>query len=188
MQHDPVPGTTVRMRIVSTDRFSLEPQTIVHAAEMFAVLSDPAIYQYENQPPPSVAWLTERFRRLESRQSSDGSEQWLNWVIRLPGAQLVGYVQATITADGRAAIAYILHSAYWGRGLARRAVQAMIAELADHHQVRRFSAVLKRENHRSSGLLERLSFKAATPAQRAEFCADADELAYALECAEDLLE
>lgn len=176
------------MRVVELGDITLEPQTVAHAAEMFAVLSDPAIYQYENQPPASVAWLSERFGRLESRQSGDGAEQWLNWVIRLPTMELIGYVQATIYPDGRAAIAYVLHSAHWGRSFARSAVQAMIAELANHHQVRCFSAVLKRDNFRSSGLLQRLGFKPATPAQFVEFGADADELAYVLKRAEDLLE
>lgn len=119
------------MRAIVTSGVTLELQTAAHAEEMFAVLSDPAIYEYENRPPPSLEWLRERFARLESRSSGDGSEQWLNWVIRLPTSELVGYVQATVKANGQAAIAYELSSAYWGRGLARRAVQAMMTELAD---------------------------------------------------------
>lgn len=176
------------MRVVQISGLRLEPQTTFHAEEMFHVLSDPAIYQYENSPPESLSWLRERFQRLESRQSADGSEAWLNWVVRLPNQALIGYVQATVYANGRAAIAYILHSAHWGRGLARRAVQAMIAELATHHQVQSFSAVLKRENYRSSGLLQRLGFTLATTEQCALFGVEADELAYVLERAEDLLE
>src|SRR5262249_46322506 len=116
-----------------------EPQTAAHAEEMFALLSDPAIYEYENGPPPSLEWLRERFARLESRSSADGSEQWLNWVIRLPTSGLVGYVQAIVKANGQAAIAYELSSAYWGRGLARLAVQAMMTELADHYRAHTLS-------------------------------------------------
>ena len=130
-----------------------------------SVLSDPAIYEYENEPPPSLEWLRARFKRLESRRSSDGQEQWLNWVIRLPTSELIGYVQATLRANDHAAIAYELSSAYWGRGLALEAVQAMMAELVAHYQVRSLSAVLKRENHRSMRLLERLGFSVATPEQ-----------------------
>ncbi len=79
----------------------------------------PAIYEYENAPPASIEWLRARFTKLEARQSPDGSQQWLNWVIRLPTSELIGYVQATVHADGHAAIAYELCSQYWGRGLAR---------------------------------------------------------------------
>jgi ribosomal-protein-alanine N-acetyltransferase len=156
------------MHIIRTANLTLEPQTAAHAAEMFVVLSDPAIYEYENQPPASVDWLRARFTRLESRRSSDGREQWLNWVIRLPTTELIGYVQATVRGGGHAVIAYELCSAYWGRGLASQAVQAMISNLVEHHHVRSLSAVLKRENLRSMRLLVRLGFALASPGQHVE--------------------
>jgi len=143
---------------------------------MFAVLSDPAIYQYENAPPPSVEWLRERFARLESRCSADGCEQWLNWVIRLSTSELIGYVQATLHADGRAAIAYELSSAYWGRGLAREAVEGMINELVTHYRVHTLTAVLKRENQRSFRLLERLGFSLASTETHAAHDVGSDDL------------
>jgi ribosomal-protein-alanine N-acetyltransferase len=143
---------------------------------MFVIPSDPAIYEYENEPPPSREWLCARFRKLETRQSRDGQEQWLNWVIRLPPSVLIGYVQATIHPDGRAAVAYLLSSAYWGRGFAREAVNAMLLELVEHYGVRSFFAVLKRENLRSIRLLERLSFSLASPGQHATYQAEPGEL------------
>jgi RimJ/RimL family protein N-acetyltransferase len=143
---------------------------------MFAVLADPAIYEYENEPPPSVEWLRERFRKLESRRSPDGSQQWLNWVVRMPSGDLAGYVQATVHEDGRAAIAYVLASAWWGRGLASEAVTAMIGELAASHGARELTAVFKRDNHRSRRLLERLGFALASPRRHAELQAEADEV------------
>lgn len=146
---------------------TLEPQVAAHAEEMFAVLADPAIYEYENEPPESLDWLRARLARLESRQSGDGSEQWLNWVIRLPGAGLIGYVQATLERGDRASIAYVLESRYWGRGLAHAAVRAMLDELAEAHGVRAYSAVLKARNQRSRRLLERLGFALASPQEHA---------------------
>ncbi|OGA27577.1 MAG: hypothetical protein A3I65_07650 [Betaproteobacteria bacterium RIFCSPLOWO2_02_FULL_68_150] len=151
------------MRTLVAGELSLEPQTAAHAEEMFAVLSDPAIYAFENAPPRSIDWLRERFARLESRQSADGREQWLNWVIRTPAAELAGYVQATVRADGSAAIAYELASRHWGRGLAKQAAQAMIRELAEHYGVRALFAVAKRDNSRSLRLLQRLGFTLAAP-------------------------
>ena len=53
------------MRTLVAGELSLEPQTAAHAEEMFAVLSDPAIYAFENAPPRSIDWLRERFARLE---------------------------------------------------------------------------------------------------------------------------
>ena len=163
------------MRVIRAERIALEPQAASHAEEMFTVLSDPAIYEYENEPPASLAWLQERFRKLETRRSADGNEHWLNWVIRLPASGLIGYVQATVYPDGRAAIAYVLASRFWGRGLAYEAVQAMIRALVEDYGVRRLSAVFKRQNRRSLRLLERLGFSLASPELHAEYGAEPDE-------------
>jgi RimJ/RimL family protein N-acetyltransferase len=164
------------MRVVRTDDLTLEPLLALHAQEMFVVLSDPAIYEYENEPPASVEVLREIYAERESRQSPNGREQWLNWVIRLADSRLIGYVQATVTSDGRAAIAYELASAYWGRGLAQQAVRAMIGELEGHHRVRSLSAVLKRGNLRSFRLLDRLGFLLASPEEHVQCEVERDEL------------
>jgi RimJ/RimL family protein N-acetyltransferase len=152
------------MRPLSTPRLTLEPQCAAHADAMFAVLGDPEIYIYENEPPVSLEWLRKRFAALEARRSPDGCEQWLNWVLRQRSDELIGYVQATVGAEGRAFIAYDLASAHWGRGLAREAVEAMIDELASRYGVHTLVAVFKRANTRSRRLLERLGFTPAVVA------------------------
>jgi ribosomal-protein-alanine N-acetyltransferase len=171
------------MRVIDTGNLILEPQTTAHASEMFVVLSDPAIYEHENKPPPSLEWLRARFTKLETRLSPDGQEQWLNWVIRLPTSGLIGYVQATVGPAGRAGIAYELSSAYWGRGLAFEAVKAMISELVDNYGVQRISAVLKRKNLRSRRLLERLDFSLASPEEHAARKVEPGEILMCRECA-----
>lgn len=145
------------MRELRSARLVLEPQVETHAQEMFDVLSDPAIYEFEGEPPHSVAWLRERYRKLESRVSPDGSQRWLNWVVRAQGVP-IGYVQATVFHDGRAAIAYVLASRWWGRGYASEAVAAMLDELRDRYAVRLALAVFKAANSRSRALLERAGF------------------------------
>jgi RimJ/RimL family protein N-acetyltransferase len=171
------PGSaSIVIAAIESERLTLEPQVAAHAKVMFDVLRDPAIYQYENEPPPSVEWLRDRFSRLEARHSPDGRQHWLNWVISLPSRELIGYVQATVYADGRAAIAYVLHSRYWGRGLASEAVEAMIAELRARYDVRMLTAVLKRGNLRSMRLLERLGFSLAPAELHATLEAEPDEL------------
>jgi RimJ/RimL family protein N-acetyltransferase len=143
----------------------LEPQLESHAEEMFLVLSDPAIYEFENEPPKSLDWLRERYEFLERRSSPDGLEQWLNWVIRLSEGNLIGYVQATVLPGGTASIGYELTSAYWGKGLARQAVEGMIQELGQTYEVSVITAAFKSKNFRSRRLLERLGFNPATEDQ-----------------------
>lgn len=151
------------MRSVPAEGLRLEPQRAGHADAMFAVLSDPALYEFDHEPPDSVESLRRRFAELETRCSPNGREAWLHWVVRLDDGTLIGGVQATVDATGHATIAYELGRAWWGRGLGRRAVEAMLHELAAWHGVRRCSAVLKQENLRSFHLLRRLRFTRATP-------------------------
>jgi ribosomal-protein-alanine N-acetyltransferase len=149
------------LRTIEATRLTLEPQLASHAEETFSVLSDPAIYVYENSPPRSLQWLRTRFEKLESRRSPDGSQLWLNWVVRLRSGALIGYVQATVHQNGQAAIAYEFSSAYWGRGLAYEAADALIRELVERYDVFYLTAVAKRANLRSLRLLERLGFSVA---------------------------
>ena len=165
----------VDMRVIATPRLTLEPQVAAHAAAMFVVLSDLAIYEFENAPPSSHDWLRARYAKLEARQSADGAERWLNWVIRLQNNQLIGYVQATVRADGSSMIAYDLASSFWGQGLAHEAVAAMATELVDRYDTCELWAVLKRRNYRSERLLTRLGFTLAAVAQHVEQDALADE-------------
>lgn len=153
----------------------LEPQAAVHASELFRVLQDPAIYEFENAAPESEEWLTRRFAALESRRSPSGEEQWLNWVVRLPSGELAGYVQATIARDGVAHIAYVLASRFWRQGIGGAAVSAMLEELAATYGVVTAVATLKARNDRSLALLRSLGFSAES---RGAFVAypEADEI------------
>jgi RimJ/RimL family protein N-acetyltransferase len=164
------------MRTLLATHCVLEPQVEAHAVEMYRVLSDPAIYEFENEPPPSEEWLARRFRLLESRGSPDDSEQWLNWVIRLPGGTLAGYVQATVMPSAVAFVAYDLASRHWRQGIGSSAVRAMLDELRTHYGVQSFVAVLKARNFRSEALLRSLGFEPAGAEQQAEYRDEADEL------------
>jgi len=77
-----------RMKTLRSPRCTLEPQVEAHAAEMYPILCDPAIYEYEGVPPPSLEKLANGLRRREAQVSPDGREQWLNWVVRLPSGKL----------------------------------------------------------------------------------------------------
>ncbi|MDQ2779722.1 MAG: GNAT family N-acetyltransferase [Pseudomonadota bacterium] len=159
----------------------LEPQTAAHALQMFPVLSDPAIYRFENQPPASVAWLLQRFTQLESRGPADGAAQWLNWVVRIEDTEaaagkLAGYVQATVFVGGDALVAYEFNSAWWGRGIAFAAVSAMLSELGAAYGVLQAFAVLKSANVRSAQLLQRLGFGPADPQHPISAGIDTDEV------------
>lgn len=165
------------MKTLEGPRLTLEPLGVQHAHEMFSVLSDPAIYEFENGPPASEDALARRYAVLERRCSADGRQQWLNWVVRLPDGTLAGYVQATVMPSGTAYVAYELASRFWRRGIGSTAVAMMLEELREHHGVTRHAAVLKARNHRSLGLLRKLGFEPAGSEETAALGAEPDEVA-----------
>lgn len=154
----------------------LEPLQAEHADAMFEVLSDPAIYEFENAPPASREWLRGRYQRLALGGPADGSERWLNWVIRLPDGALAGYVQATVFPSGLALVAYELNSRYWRRGLGSLALNLMLGLLRAEQGVHTAVAQLKAANHRSLGLLRKQGFVPADAALLDTFPPDPDEL------------
>lgn len=165
------------MRTLVAPPVRLEPLMVSHAPEMFAVLSDPAIYEFENEPPSSEEALTRRYAILEGRQSHDGRQTWLNWVIRVPSGQLAGYVQATVLPSGVAYVAYELASRFWRQGIGSAAVAAMLTELRENYRVNLYAAILKARNYRSVALLQKLGFQPASAEQCLAFGMEADELA-----------
>ena len=143
--------------VIRTPRLTLEPLTVAHAPAMFAVLSDPLIYPYlDDPPPPSLEHLQRVYGQLEQRRSPDGREIWLNWIVVRDAP--IGFVQATIRGED-ADVAYVLGSAHWGQGYAYEAMTAMIEHLAASYGVRRFFATVEEQNERSIRLLERLGFR-----------------------------
>ena len=150
------------MRTIATSGLVLEPLVVAHAEAMFELLDDAEIYSYlDYPPPPSVDHLRDVYAKLEARASPDGSEIWLNWVVRPPHHPPVGYVQATIS--GRTAfVAYILGRKHWGHGYAQESMQAMLEHLASVYGVDRYLATVEADNRRSIRLLERLGFHLAT--------------------------
>ena len=98
---------------------------------MEVVLAGDALYHFIGGAAPTVVELRERYRRQVGGRSDDGTEIWHNWIARRrTDDRAVGTVQATITADGRAAeIAWVIGVPWQGQGYASEAATGVIARL-----------------------------------------------------------
>ena len=151
------------MQALATAELVLEPLVAGHAEAMFEVLGDPELYRYlDHPPPPSVEHLRSVYASVETRMSPDGSQVWLNWVVRRPGLAPVGYVQATVMHDHTAWVGYVFSARHSGRGYATQAGHAMLDHVASVYAVSRFLASVEAANQRSIRLLERLGFREAS--------------------------
>ncbi|MEU3495731.1 GNAT family N-acetyltransferase [Kitasatospora cineracea] len=126
---------TLRAETVRTDRLDLLPLRVEHADEMATVLSDPGLHTFIGGAPDTARELRRRYERLVAG-SPDPGESWCNWVVRLRDAAcLVGYVQATVTADDRGAaaeIAWVTGTSWQRRGIAAEAARGLVAWLRRH--------------------------------------------------------
>lgn len=116
------PGVLVAEEI-ETDRLTLEPLRPDHAAEMAPALDDPSLHEFIGGHPATEAELRDRYERQSAGASPDGTQAWLNWVVRVraTGAP-AGTVQATVTGDA-AELAWVI--AIQRRGYAAEATAAM---------------------------------------------------------------
>src|SRR3954469_21390842 len=116
-------------------RLQREPLRVEHAEELAPLLDDPGLHVFIGGEPAALPVLRERYRRQVAGRSPDGSQRWLNWVVRRrEDGRAVGTVQATVTLqeeDLVAEVAWVIATPYQGRGYAREAAGSMVAWLRD---------------------------------------------------------
>ena len=149
------------MQPLASSRMILEPLVEAHADEMFHELQNARLYTFVPQDPPaSLGALRTRHTRLESRQSADRREAWLNWALRARvGAQCLGCVQATVfNQDKTALIAYTIFPQFWRQGYAKEAVLAVLNALFTEFDLSAVDALIDTRNVGSIALMESCRF------------------------------
>jgi RimJ/RimL family protein N-acetyltransferase len=148
-----------RAEPIETSRLTLEPLSVEHAGEMLAVLADPRLYEYTGGGPLTLDQLRARYARQVVGHSRDGTQGWLNWILREPAlSAVVGTVQATLVhANGAvsAELAWIISVAHQRRGYATEAAEA-IAQWLGRRGVRSFVAHIHPDHQASIAVARRL--------------------------------
>lgn len=142
---------------LTTPRLTLTPLVEDDARDMVDVLADPRIYLFTGGEALTLDELRARYARQVVGASPDGSQSWLNWIIRVDG-RAIGFVQATIErqADATTAdIAWVLTPSAHGQGFATEAALAATGWLA-RLGVTRFGASIHPEHAASAAVARRL--------------------------------
>jgi RimJ/RimL family protein N-acetyltransferase len=130
---------------------------------MAPALDDFALHRYLGGRPASVDQLWERYRRQSVGRSPDGTEGWLNWVVRhRESGTPVGTVQATLSRTGegsQAELAWVIATGCQRRGYAVEAAAGMAAWLRGLG-ISRFVAHVHPEHKASQRVAERLGLSA----------------------------
>lgn len=127
---------------------------------MFAVLSDPRIYEFiPSRLPASVEALRKRYEIQGLGQSPDGSETWLNWIlIKRETGQAIGCFQATIRPTA-SSIAYVLNPEFWNQGYAAEAGASVLPHVFETFDIPEIQAEIDPDNRASIKLVKRLGFR-----------------------------
>ena len=143
-----------------TERLVVNPVVVEHAQVMVDVLSDPTIYKYIDESPPSLSELKKRYEFLSKGKSPDGQEHWLTWVVfkkKTPKVP-IGYIQATIKEPELCTLGYVFNSQYWGKGYASECLTALLNLIKKLYLVEEIQAEMDEYNTRSKQLITKLGF------------------------------
>jgi RimJ/RimL family protein N-acetyltransferase len=134
----------------------LVPLRGIHAGELAGLLDEASLRAMLGVV--DVEGLRRRFAGWESRRSPDGTEAWLNWVVRRrsDGAAL-GWVQVTVRSRN-AEVAYALLPAEWGQGAASDAVRELVEWLLTELEVGRVTASIDPDNGASERVARAAGF------------------------------
>jgi RimJ/RimL family protein N-acetyltransferase len=121
-----VSSTLAAERILAGE-LSLDPLAASDAQELAPLLDDARLHEFIGGEPLSEAELEARYRRLVKGAPPGSGATWLNWTIRRrEDGRAVGTAQATVTG-GEAVLAWVVASAWQGRGYATEAARALVA-------------------------------------------------------------
>jgi RimJ/RimL family protein N-acetyltransferase len=113
---------------IKTARLDLDALRPADADEMVSVLADRSLYAFTGGTPPDLATLRERYDQQARGWSSDGRQQWCNWIVRLRATgEAIGFVQATVRDAGAVVeIAWLIGVAWQGQGYATEVVSSLV--------------------------------------------------------------
>ena len=157
--------------VIVTKDVVLEPLTVGHAEEMVETLADPSLYDFIGGSPPSLAELRRRYTLQTIGHSEEGTQWWLNWVVRSPGSTAAaGYVQATVqprTKGAEADLAWVVAPDFQRRGLATAATGAVMQWL-NTAGVEMFAAYIHPNNVASTSVARRVGMHPTTTIEDGE--------------------
>jgi len=161
----------------------LEKVTEQHAQLLYKYISDPQIYQYLEEPIPSLIEVQQKFRFAALEKSPDNETMiWLKWVAVNSRQQYVGIVEIGIFDDLYAEIGFMTFVDFQKQGYAPLYCALAIAETLKRFPLNSLHASVNEYNIASRKVLEKLGFNLQKINKNAEFIKGkpTDELIYRL--------
>jgi ribosomal-protein-alanine N-acetyltransferase len=145
---------------LKTDRLILRQVEEDDAEEIFFLRSDPAVLTYlGKEPARSIKEAVDFIKRVNFNVDTNDA---IFWGIALKDSpyKLIGTICIwNIQKEHfRGDVGYVLHPAYWGKGLMKEALRAVVDFGYDKMKLHSFAAEVDPKNVGSTALLESLGF------------------------------
>jgi len=149
-----------RLPTLAAERLSLRWLTQDDVPDLYAVFSDPEVMRYWSTVPfASLAEAEDYLRCIRELFAQRSLFQW--GIAHATDARVIGTctLYRLDLAHRRGEIGFALARAYWGRGLAREALRALLAFSFQELDLHRVEADADPRNERSLRLLEGQGFR-----------------------------
>ncbi|WP_427162227.1 GNAT family N-acetyltransferase [Aliinostoc sp. HNIBRCY26] len=161
----------------------LEKVTEQHAQILYPYISNPKMYEYLEEPIPTLLEVQQQFRFAALEKSPDNETMvWLKWVAVTPQNQYIGLVEIGIFDDQYAEIGFMTFVDFQKRGYAPIYCYLAINEAQQRFQLSALHASVNEYNLASRKVVEKLGFNLIKVNQKAELIKGqlTDELIYRL--------
>lgn len=150
----------MHLPILSTGNLVLRPIEDTDAAALFRHFSKDAVTKYMDID--SFSNISEATQIIQFFRENLEKEEGMRWAITLAAKEELigtcGYHKIS-KVHFKAEIGYDLHPDYWGKGIMKEAIGAMLSYGYEEWQFNRIEAFVDPENLASSKLLSRLGFR-----------------------------
>ena len=149
------------MNILETNRLVLRRLTLADAADLYRIYSDPETIKFMGKAPDSVEEEQSHIQsHIAHHYEKNGVGLWatvLKENNRFIGR--CGLMRKQIEGVEEVEIAYLLDRAYWGKGLATEAAEAIIKHGYAKYGFKRIVAVIHPQNVASIRVAEKIGMK-----------------------------
>jgi ribosomal-protein-alanine N-acetyltransferase len=149
------------MKSILTERLRLEPVTLANADQLWSILQQPDLREYQDLPEVDRA----QFRRMVAarpRKLQPGSWGRFEWLLLLKDPRVpIGWASLRIgeRATSIGEVGYSVLREYRGLGLATEALEAIVREAFDRLEMRKMRAYCVPDNAPSRRVLENAGFE-----------------------------
>ncbi|MBM6617910.1 GNAT family N-acetyltransferase [Bacillus suaedaesalsae] len=164
--------------VIETSRLILRQVTPADAKDMFAYLSDKDVVKHMGLEPAQTE--EEVLDEIRWYKSIHEEGTGIRWGITLKDSGRVigscGFLNMK-SKHYRAEVGYELNKDYWGKGIAKEALEAVVKYGFKHFQLERIEALIEPDNVPSIKLVEKLGFTREGLLRHYEFtCGKFDDL------------